>query len=354
MTGRVWRGTAAAALTALALGAAACGSDDSSSGDAAAGGAATPATSAKTAKAAVVVKNFTNPFWVALRDGAQAEGKDVGVDHAVEGGASETDSAGQNAKISTLVNQGYSCFAAASVNSTNVITPLLAASRKGYPVISLDTPINPDAAKKAGLELTSFIGSNNVKVGQTAGEYMLELTGGKGKVLLLEGTPGAIPGIDRINGFSDAVKGKLEIAQKTPANFEKNKGLQVAEAMLKAHPDVVGIYAANDLMALGAAQAVQNAGKKGKIFVIGNDGIKESLEAVASGKLAGTVSQYPYVMGVMAIDACQALANGKSVPAVVESPIQMIKKADAAKAIASFPKPYFDYDNPLRALATAQ
>jgi ribose transport system substrate-binding protein len=352
MTGRVWRGTAAATLTALALGAAACGSDDSGSGNAAAGGDSS--SGAKSAKAAVVVKNFTNPFWVALRDGAQAEGKDLGVDHTVEGGASETDAAGQNAKISTLVNQGYSCFAAASVNSTNVITPLLAASRKGYPVISLDTPINPDAAQKAGLKLTSFIGSNNVKVGETAGEYMLELTGGKGKVLLLEGTPGAIPGIDRINGFTKAVEGKLDIAQKTPANFEKNKGLQVAEAMLKAHPDVVGIYAANDLMALGAAQAVQNAGKKGKIFVIGNDGIKESLEAVASGKLAGTVSQYPYVMGVMAVDACQALADGKSVPAVVESPIQMIKKAEAAQALAAFPKPYFDYENPLRALAEQQ
>jgi ribose transport system substrate-binding protein len=352
MTGRVWRGTAAAALTALALGTAACGSDDSGSGDGAAGGDA--ASSTKSAKAAVVVKNFTNPFWVALRDGAQAEGQDLGVDHAVEGGASETDAAGQNAKISTLVNQGYSCFAAASVNSTNVITPLLAASRKGHPVISLDTPINPEAADKAGLKLTSFIGSNNVKVGETAGEYMLELTGGKGKVLLLEGTPGAIPGIDRINGFTQAVEGKLEIAQKTPANFEKNKGLQIAEAMLKAHPDVVGIYAANDLMALGAAQAVQNAGKRGKIHVIGNDGIKESLEAVASGKLAGTVSQYPYVMGVMAIDACQALADGKTVPAVVESPIQMIKKEEAAKAIAAFPKPYFDYENPLRALAEQQ
>lgn len=348
MTGRIWRGTAAAALTALAFGTAACGDDDSGGGEAAGGG------DAKAAKAAVVVKNFTNPFWVALRDGAQAEGKELGVDHAVEGGASETDAAGQNAKISTLVNQGYSCFAAASVNSTNVITPLLAASRKGHPIISLDTPINPDAAKKAGLELTAFIGSNNVKVGETAGEYMLELTGGKGKVLLLEGTPGAIPGIDRINGFSKAIEGKLEVAQKTPANFEKNKGLQVAEAMLKAHPDVVGIYAANDLMALGAAQAVQNAGKKGKIHVIGNDGIKESLEAVASGRLAGTVSQYPYVMGVMAIDACQALANGTEVPEVVESPIQMIKKADAAKAIAAFPKPYFDYENPLRALAEQQ
>jgi ribose transport system substrate-binding protein len=351
MTRRFWRGTAAAALTALALGTTACGDDDSGSTETAAGADAKPATSTK---AAVVVKNFTNPFWVALRDGAQAEGKDLGVDHAVEGGASETDAAGQNAKISTLFNQGYSCFAAASVNSTNVITPLLAASRKGHPIISLDTPINPEAAEKAGLELTSFIGSNNVKVGEIAGEYMLELTGGKGEVLLLEGTPGAIPGIDRINGFTKAVEGKLEVAQKTPANFEKNKGLQVAEAMLKAHPDVVGIYAANDLMALGAAQAVQNAGKSGKIHVIGNDGIKESLEAVASGKLAGTVSQYPYVMGVMAIDACAALAAGKDVPEVVESPIQMIKKADAAEALASFPKPYFDYDNPLRALAEQQ
>jgi hypothetical protein len=59
-------------------------------------------------------------------------------------------------------------------------------------------------------------------------------------------------------------------------------------------------------------------------------------------------------MGVMAIDACQALADGKTVPAVVESPIQMIKKEEAAQAIAAFPKPYFDYENPLRALAEQQ
>jgi ribose transport system substrate-binding protein len=346
MTGRLRHRAAIAAFAALAMGTAACGGSDSGDSTTSGGGGE----GGKSTKAAIVVKNFTNPFWVALRDGADAEGKSLGVEYAVEGGASETDAAGQNAKISTLVNQGYNCFAAASVNSSNVITPLLAASRKGDPIISLDTPIDPDAAEKAGLKLTSFIGSNNVKVGQTAGEYMLKLLNGKGQVLLLEGTPGAIPGIDRINGFTEAVKGKLDIVQKQPANFERNKGLDVAQAMLKVHPDVTGIYAANDLMALGAAQAVQNAGKTGKIMVIGNDGISEALQAVESGKMAGTVSQYPYLMGVLAVDACQALAQGKSVPASVESPIRMITKAEAAEARKAFPKPFFEYESPLRAL----
>jgi ribose transport system substrate-binding protein len=343
-------------IAALVLAVAACGDDSDDSGGGGGGGGGGSADSSggsggEKAKAAIVVKNFTNPFWVALRDGANAATDELGADVAVEGGASETDSTGQNAKISALIGQDYKCYAVASVNSSNVITPLIAASRKDYPIIQLDTKLDAEAVEKAGLKLTSFIGSNNVKVGETAGEYMLELLGGKGKVALLEGLPGAIPGIDRINGFRAATKGKLEIAQSVPANFEKVKGLQVAEAILKVHPDIQGIYAANDLMALGAAQAVQNAGKAGKIHVIGNDGITEALEAVKSGKMAGSVSQYPYVMGVMAVEACQALANGEQIPEAVDSPIQMITKENVDQALSSFPEPFFDYEDPLKALA---
>ena len=119
--------------------------------------------------------------------------------------------------------------------------------------------------------------------------------------------------------------------------------------MLKVHPDLNGIFAANDEMGLGAAQAIVNAGRSQQIKVVSVDGIQEALHAVESGKLDATVSQYPYVEGEMAVQACQRLAQGKTIPAHITSPIELITKGNAAKAIAQFPKPFFQFQDPFGA-----
>ncbi len=175
---------------------------------------------------------------------------------------------------------------------------------------------------------------------------MLKQLGGRGSVVILEGIPGEQNGINRETAFRKAVAGKLSILQAESADYERNRAMTETEAMLKIHPDLNGIFAANDEMGLGAAQAIINAGKSGKIKVVSVDGIQEALHSVASGKLDGTVSQYPYVEGEMAVQACQQLAEGKTIPAHITSPIELITKANASEAVKQFPKPFFTFKDP--------
>ncbi len=300
------------------------------------------------AKVAVATRNFNNPYWAALRDGANAQGKAMGIDVNVQAGSSETDANGENQKISTLATQNYSCYAAVPVNATNIITPLVPVSRKGKPIINLDTQIDQKAAKKANLKITSFIGSDNVQAGTIAGKGLLKAVGGSGDVLILKGIPGEQNGINRVKGFNTASAGKLKVVGSQVANYEQSQGLSAAEALLKAHPEVKGIFAANDTMALGAAQAVRNAGKTGKVHVIGVDGIKEALAAIKSGKLDGTVTQYPYVEGQLAVEACQALAKRKKIPKRIVSPVKLIDKSNVDQQTKAFPKPISGFQDPLK------
>ena len=321
---------------ALALTAAGCGRGSSSS-----------TSSSDSAKIAIVTRDFTNPYWAALRDGAMAEGKKEGVTVTVQAGSSETDSTGENSKISTLAAQNYNCFGVVPVNATNVITPLVPVARKKIPILDLDTQIDPDASKKAGVSYASFIGSDNTSAGEIAGKALLSDMGGKGQVAILQGIAGEQNGINRQDGFEKVTNGKLTIVAKQPANYDQNTAFQRTQAILRAHTGITGIFAANDTMGLGAAQAVKDAGLTGKVSIISVDGITAALKAVQAGTLSGTVTQYPYAEGQLAVQACVKLAAGKSVPSRVVAPIKLIIKSNAKEAISSFPEPFDPYDNPI-------
>lgn len=301
------------------------------------------------ARIAIVVRDFNNPYWRALRDGAVAEGKKLGVSVSVQAGANETDAMGENAKISTMASEPFNCYGVVPVNGTNVITPLIPISQKNIPIIDLDTGLDQKAVADAGLKITSFIGSDNHEAGQIAATYMLGLLNNHGNVAILEGIPGEHNGILRETAFRTTTAGKLDIVQAEAADYERSRALTEAEDILQVHPDLAGIFAANDEMGLGAAQAIANAGKEGKVKVVSIDGVKEALEAVQSGKLSGTVSQYPYAEGEMAVQACVALSEGKSVPAHITSPIKLITPENAAQALKSFPRPFFSFTDPFGA-----
>lgn len=295
---------------------------------------------------AIVVRDFNNPYWRALRDGALAEGKKLNIPVSVQAGSNETDAMGENAKISTMANEPFTCFGVVPVNGTNVITPLIPISQRGTPIIDLDAALDPDAVKAAGLKLASYIGADNHAAGEMAAAYMLSLLNNTGNVAILEGTPGEHNGILRETAFREATSGKFTIVQAISADYERSKALTETEDMLRVHPDLAGIFAANDEMGLGAAQAITNAGKQGKIKIVSIDGVQEALESVASDKLSGTVSQYPYAEGEMAVQACAALSEGKTIPAHITAPIKLITPQNAQQALKSFPRPFFSFNDP--------
>jgi ribose transport system substrate-binding protein len=302
---------------------------------------------------AIVTRDFTNPYWAALRDGAVAEGRKDDVLVEVQAGDSETDSNGENAKISTLAGQNYNCFGVVPVNATNVITPLVPVAQKKIPILNLDTRIDPNASAQAGVSYASFIGSDNLAAGKQAAKALMATLGGTAngtaKVAILAGIAGEQNGINRQQGFTEAGAGRLQIVAAQPGDYDQAKGQNVTDALLKAHPDITGIFAANDTMGLGAGQSVRNAGLTGKVSIISVDGITAALQAIKAGTLTGTISQYPYTEGQMAVQACTKLVRNQSVPSRIVAPTQLIDSTDVDRAIAAFPQPFTPYHNPVAA-----
>lgn len=325
--------------TALAAGVAAaltaCGGGD--------GGSAAPAT------VAAVIKGLDNPFFQAMEKGITDESAATGVQSTVQAATSITDTTGQADKLTGLAGQDFGCYIVNPISGTNLVQGLAQLAAAGKTVVNIDSPVDPAAAQAAGVQLATYIGTDNVAAGRLAAEQMAKALPGGGPVAVVGGIPGDVTSGARIEGFKAGLAGGVTVLQEVAANWERQEALTQATTILSAHPDVKGFFAANDDMGLGITRAVANAGKTGQIAVISVDGNPDALTAVANGELAATVAQYPYVIGQMGVDACTAAASGATLPGKVDAPVQVVTKDNAQQAIESAPKPPAPYDNPFTA-----
>jgi ABC-type sugar transport system substrate-binding protein len=324
----------------LSLTVAACGSDKGSSSASGGGGGSK--------SVGVMIKGLDNPFFAAMNDGVKAAAKDTGTKIQVQAAASLTDTSGQASKLEALIGQNLSCYVVNPISQTNLVQPL-ARVPDGTPVVNIDSPVGADAAKQAGLKISTYIGTDNVAAGGMAADTMAGLAKGA-KIGVVGGISGDATSAARIEGFTGGAKGRFQPLKTVAGDWDRSKALTAAEDLMRANPDIKGFFAANDQMALGIAQAVKNAGQKGKIAIIGVDGIEDALKAVSAGDLSATVSQYPYTIGQLGVEACVAAGKGKDLPANVKAPVQVVTKDNVATAEKNFPKPVAAYDDPFTAL----
>lgn len=326
--------TLAAALLA------ACGS---SSGAGSAGG------TTDTVKVAAVIKGLDNPFFQSMEKGITDQSSSAGISTTVQAATAVTDTTGQADKLTAIAGQDYSCFIVNPISGTNLVQGLakLAAAKKT--IINIDSPVDATAAKAAGATIATYIGTNNEAAGETAATEMIKLVS-TGKVAAIGGIAGDVTSGARITGFTKGIGSTLTLTQTVAANWNRQEALTAAGNVLQATPDLKGFFVANDDMALGVVRAVANAGKTGKVRVISVDGISDALTSIKDGGLDATVAQYPYTIGQMGVEACQAVAAGKTLPANVDAPVELVTKADADKALAATPKPFGTFDDPIAAL----
>jgi len=335
------RGAAVLAVgAALSMGVAACGGGDSGGGGSSASGGKS---------VGVMIKGLDNPFFAAMGDGVKAAAKDTGANVQIQAAASLTDTAGQASKLEALIGQNKSCYVVNPITQTNLVQPL-ARVPDGTPVVNIDSPVGADAAKQAGLKISTYIGTDNVAAGGLAADTMASLLKGGGTVGVIGGVSGDATSNARVQGFTGSAKGRFDALKTVAGDWDRSKALSAAEDLMRANPDIKGFFAANDQMALGIAQAVKNAGKKGQIAIVGVDGIQDALKAVQAGDMSATVSQYPYTIGQLGVEACLAASKGKALPANVKAPVQVVTKSNVAKAEKNFPEPVNKYDDPFTAL----
>jgi ABC-type sugar transport system substrate-binding protein len=293
-----------------------------------------------------VIKGLDNPFFQQMEQGIDAQAQESDVDVEVQAASSITDTSGQADRLNAMAQQGYGCYVVNPISGTNLIQGLAQIAAEGTPVVNIDSPVEADAAEKAGLEVSTYIGTDNVEAGRMGGEAMNEALGGSGQVALIGGISGDVTSAARLDGFKEGA-GDLEIVQTVAADWDRQTAQTRATDILSANPDLAGFFSANDDMALGIARAVANAGKTGDVAIIGVDGIEDALKAVESGDLTASVAQYPYAIGEMGVQACEMAASGEELPANVTAPVAVVTKDNAQDALEAFPAPFEEFDNPL-------
>ncbi|WP_226351005.1 MULTISPECIES: ABC transporter substrate-binding protein [unclassified Pseudonocardia] len=237
--------------------------------------------------------------------------------------------------IRSFIQQRVDVIAFSPVVETGWDTVLQEAKRAQIPVILTDRSI--DSADPTLVK--SFIGSDFVKEGEKAGEWLVKDSAGKPEVNVVElqGTTGAAPAIDRTAGFQKAVAGtpSIKVVASQTGDFTRSGGKQVMEAFLKSQPKIDVVYAQNDDMALGAIEAITAAGKvPGRdIRIISVDATRDGMKATADGKINYMVECNP-LLGGQLMDMVKKVAAGEQVPARVEVTETTFDQAQAAAALA--------------------
>ena len=260
------------------------------------------------------VSTLNNPFFVSLSEGAKAEAEKQGVKLVVVDAGD--DAAKQTNDIEDLISRNVSVLIVNPVDSDAVAPAVQNAVSKGIKVISVDRVVN-------GVEVDCQIASDNAAGAKMATEYLVELIGEGAKAAELEGVPGASATIDRGAGFHDAADTALDVVASQTANFNRAEGMNVMENILQSCPEVKGVFAHNDEMALGAVEAVLASGKD--IKIVGFDATDDAVAAVKSGKMAATVAQKPELMGETAVQTAMKLINGETVEKSLPVEVELIK-----------------------------
>lgn len=241
------------------------------------------------------LSTLNNPFFVQVRDGAQAAADKAGAKLLVTDAQDSVSN--QISNIEDLLQSGVDVLIVNATDSDAVVPAVMEANSRKVPVIAVDRGIN-------GGTVAYFIASDNRAGGALAAQYICEQLGGSGNVVELEGIPGTSAARERGEGFNAYLTSDcpgLKVVARQTANFNRGEGLSVMENILVAQPDIKAVFAHNDEMALGALQAIQASGRD--ILVVGFDATDDAVAAVKDGKMGATVAQQPAKLGAEAVDA---------------------------------------------------
>lgn len=266
---------------------------------------AAPQEGKKISHIGLMVQDMSNPFFSAMERNAKQAAAKIGATLNVQD--AQVDLANQNTQIDAFIQQKVDLIIISAVDESGNEPAIQRAKAAGIIVIAVDTP-----ARGADAEIMT----NAIQAGETSCEYLFSQMGGKGKVLLVDGTP--------IQTIIDRIKGCKNVAQKYPdikivgqqaSRNDRASSLMVTTDMLTANPDVSGIFGMNDPSALGAVLAVEQAGKAGAIKVTGVDGSPEAVEELkrSGSPFIGTATQNPGEMVRQAISLAQDMVDGKHI-----------------------------------------
>jgi fructose transport system substrate-binding protein len=307
------------AVTALTLPALIAGCSSTKSGGS--GG------SSDTVAIGLITKTDSNPYFVSMRDAAQAEAKKMGAELTSAAGTADGDNDSQVTAVQNMIASGVKAILITPNDSKAIVPTLLQAQQKGIFVAALDTQTEGNK----GVDATWA--TDNTKAGQQQGAYVKAALGSTPPVLaMLDLQPGVSVGDQRHSGFLSGMgltDTSPEIAGRQDTGGDQGKGQTAMENLLQKNPNINSVYTINEPAAIGAATALKNAGKTSSVIVGSIDGGCAGVNAVKNGQIAATVMQFPAKMAVAAVDAAVAFAKDGSKPTVpatgyIDTGVQLI------------------------------
>ncbi len=258
---------------------------------------------------AVFTKNQTNPFFNNVRVGAENAAKQLNA-KIIQYVPTKPDSIPeQMSQVEDVIVKKPDAIVFTPVDYKALIPSVEKMNAAGIPVVNVTDHM-------AGGKLVSFVGIDDYKVGRATAEALMKALGGKGNVVVIEGVKGSLSNQDRTRGLTDVAKSypNVKILASQSGNFQRLNALQVMENLMQSFPQIDGVMAANDAMAIGAIEALDAANRKA--IVVGINGTKEAVDAVKAGKLLASGQADPFMQGCLA--TMMAIRHLRKQPIVAE------------------------------------
>ncbi len=284
---------------------------------------------AKELRFAYVTKTLINEFWQDVAAGVKDEAGKYNIKVDVQAAKDESSMIEQLNLAQTMLSQKPDALLLSPQSDSNLAPVIKAAREANIPTIIIDDARTDGAS--------SYIGTDQVAIGGKAADYLGERFKDGGKVAQIEGAAGSPNARARIKGFQEGLKKypKLQLVASQPGNWDRLVALNATSNILRQNPDLVGVYANNDGMALGVVEAVRKGSSLAKVAVVGTDGIREAKKSVGAKEMAATVAEFPFEEGQLGVQVALRLIGCQEIPTWVVSPQAVITSDNVAK----FPDP---------------
>ncbi len=263
----------------------------------------------------VISKGFQHQFWQAVKAGAMKAAEDYNVKITFEGPETEAMVDKQIEMIEAALAKKPAAICLAALDSKAAIPLLEKAKSQNIPIIGFDSGVDSDIP-------VATAATDNIAASAMAADKMAELIGGEGEVGVVVHDQTSRTGVDRRDGFVNRIKEKypnIKVVDIQYGGGDQLKSTDLAKTMLQAHPNIKGLFGANEGSIIGCLNAVKENGKEGKIVVIGYDSGKQQIDAIKSGVEAGAMTQDPIGIGYKAVEAAVKAIKGETLPKNIDT-----------------------------------
>lgn len=314
----------------LGLGMLACGQSSGPSVTTAATPASAPAPAVQPSRQiGLVMKTLTNPFFIEMEKGARRAEKELGVTLIVKTAAQETSIEQQIQLVNDLVAAKVDAIVIAPGDSQSLIPILKKAAGAGIKIVNIDNRLDPAALTRAGMGDVPFVSVDNDAGAYKAGKFLADTATTPTQAAILEGIRSADNARQRMEGARRALteSKQVKLVASETANWKIDEAYAVTKTMFAKHPNIGLLFAANDMMAIGAIKYLQESGRT-KVSVAGYDALAEAMAEIKGGRMAATVDQQAAEQGYKGVALALQLIKGAKVPTMTLIDTRLVTATD--------------------------